>query len=227
MHVWDEEQVRLFLAEARRSSMHYCLYLTAILTGMRQGELLGLRWSDIDFVLGAASIQQTVYRLGAEILFKKPKTARGRRSVALPASLLDALRRHRQRQAEMQGVLGTEYHDHGLVFCQPNGKPLHAHNLAQRDFRRVIERARVPRIRFHDLRHTHATQLLRAGVHPKVVQERLGHSTPAFTLAVYSHVLPGMQEEAARTLSARLLGRDAHGPITENSKGIAEGEETA
>jgi integrase len=213
MHVWDEEQVRLFLAEARRSSQHYCLYLTAILTGMRQGELLGLRWSDIDFVLGTASIQQTIYRLGGTILFKEPKTAGGRRSVALPAPLIDALREHKLGQAQMQRALGIEYENHGLVFCQPNGKPLHAHNIAQRDFRRVIKRAHLPRIRFHDLRHTHATQLLRAGVHPKVVQERLGHSTPAFTLAVYSHVLPGMQEEAAKALSARLLGRYGHNVI--------------
>lgn len=229
MQVWDEEQVRLFLAEARRSSNNYCLYLTAIPTGMRQGELLGPRWCDIDFVLGIASIQQTIYRLGAAILFKGPKTARGRRSVALPAPLIDALREHKKGQAKMQNVLGSGYQDLGLVFCQPNGKPLHAHNIAQRDFRRVIERARLPRIRFHDLRHTHATQLLRAGVHPKVVQERLGHRTPAFTLAVYSHVLPGMQEEAARTLSARLLGhKDAtkHTQIVENSKGIADRRET-
>jgi len=213
MHAWDEEQVRLFLAEARRSSTYYSLYLTAILTGMRQGELLGLRWSDIDFVLGTASIQQTIYRLGSTILFKEPKTARGRRSVALPAPLIDALREHRERQAKMQRALGSEYEDLGLVFCQPNGKPLHAHNIAQRDFRQVIKRAGLPRIRFHDLRHTHATQLLRAGVHPKVVQERLGHSTPAFTLAIYSHVLPGMQEEAAKAVTARLLGRE---PVIEN-----------
>ncbi len=224
MHVWDEEQVRLFLAEARRSSAHYCLYLTAILTGMRQGELLGLRWSDIDFLLGTASIQQTIYRLGSTILFKEPKTARGRRSVALPAPLIDTLREHKQRQAEMQRVLGSEYQDLDLAFCQPNGKPLHAHNIAQRDFRQVIKRAGLPRIRFHDLRHTHATHLLRAGVHPKVVQERLGHSTPAFTLAIYSHVLPGMQEEAAKAVTARLLGRD---PVIENSSRIADEPEAS
>lgn len=96
--------------------------------------------------------------------------------------------------------------DHGLAFCQQDGRPLHAHNVTQRDFRRVLERAGLPHIRFHDLRHSHATHLLRQGVNPKVVQERLEHSTPAFTLAVYSHVLPGMQEEAARALKTRLLG---------------------
>ncbi len=84
--------------------------------------------------------------------------------------------------------------------------PLHAHNIVQRDFRVIAERAGLPRIRFHDLRHSHATHLLKQGVHPKVVQERIGHSSPAFTMAVYSHVLPGMQEEAAQRLAARLLG---------------------
>jgi integrase len=222
MNVWDEEQVRLFLAEARRSSEHYCLYLTAIFTGMRQGELLGLRWCDVDFLLGTASIQQTMYRLGTTILFNEPKTSRGRRLVALPASLIADLRVHKKGQVEMRSVLGTEYKDHDLVFSQPNGKPLHAHNIAQRDFRRVIERAGLPRIRFHDLRHTHATHLLRAGVHPKVVQERLGHSTPAFTLAVYSHVLPGMQEEAAEAISSRILG---HESVVRNAKGPEQGQE--
>lgn len=136
----DEEQVRLFLAEARRSPTNYCLYLTAILARMRQGELLGLRWSDIDFLLGSAPLQQTIYRLGDAILFKKPKIVRGRRSVSLPPSLIDSLQEHRQRQAE--------YHNLDLEFCQPSGKPLHAHNIAQGDFREAIRRAGLPRIRF-------------------------------------------------------------------------------
>jgi integrase len=93
------------------------------------------------------------------------------------------------------------------VFCQRVGKPLHGHNINRRDLRRVLKNAGLPRIRFHDLRHSHASHLLRQGVNPKVVQERLGHSTPAFTLAVYSHVLPGMQNEAARRLEETLLGR--------------------
>ncbi len=103
--------------------------------------------------------------------------------------------------------MGPQDEEHGLVFCQPDGKPLRANNIVRRDFRRVLQRAGLPRIRFHDLRHAHATLLLREGVHPKVVQERLGHSTPAFTLHVYSHVLPGMQEEAAEKLAESLLGR--------------------
>jgi integrase len=93
-----------------------------------------------------------------------------------------------------------------LVFCQANGKPLHANDIRRGDFRRVLKRAGLPQIRFHDLRHCHATLLLQQGANPKVVQERLGHSTPAFTLAIYGHVLPGMQEEATRTLEERLFG---------------------
>jgi integrase len=211
MRVWDEEQVRLFLAEARRSSPFYALYLTAILTGMRQGELLGLRWEDVDLALGGASIRQTFYRIGGRQLFKAPKSASSRRTVALPPVLVQELHGLRGQQSEHRRLLGAEYTDHGLVFCQRNGKPLHAHNLIVRDFRRIIERAGLPRIRFHDLRHCHATHLLRQGVHPKVVQERLGHSTPAITLHVYSHVLPGMQDEAARRLAERLLGHDTPG----------------
>lgn len=208
MHVWDEEQVRLFLAEARRSSACYPLYLAAVLTGMRQGELLGLRWLDVNFALETATVQQTLYRLGGQQLWRHPKTATSRRTIALPPGLLAELRRIQTAQIEFKRLLGAQYEVHDLVFCQPNGKPLHAHNITQRDFRRIIERAGLPRIRFHDLRHCHATHLLRTGTNPKVVSERLGHSTPAFTLSVYSHVLPGMQREAARWLEATLLGPD-------------------
>lgn len=211
MHVWDEEQVRLFLAEAKRSSPHHPLYLAAILTGMRQGELLGLRWKDVDLAVGVASVQQTFYQLGRQQIFKAPKTPTARRTVVLPSALVDELRRLNDRQAGLRRFFGGRYIDHDLIFCQSNGRPLRANNLVRRDFRRIIERAGLPRIRFHDLRHTHATHLLKDGAHPKVVQERLGHSSPAFTLHVYSHVLPGMQEEAARRLAARLLGRPDSG----------------
>lgn len=211
--VWDEEQTRLFLGEAARSSRHYTLYLAAITTGMRAGELLGLRWRDVDFVTGVASVQQTFYRLGGnkktgdrtQMLFKVPKTAASRRAIALPGVLVEALRRLREEQAEHRRLLGEEYEDRGLVFCQPDGKPLHLHNLAVRDFRRLIEKTGLPRIRFHDLRHLHASHGARAGVPAKVMQERLGHATPHFTMQVYTHTLAGMQEEAARAIEARLF----------------------
>lgn len=207
MRVWDEEQVRLFLAEAERSSAHYALYVAALITGMRQGELLGLRWKDVDLNRGIASIQQTLYRLGKTVVTKETKSVRSRRTVALPPILVDTLRVVQAEQDAHRRDLGQAYEDHGLIFCQANGRPLHAHNVTQRDFARVAKRAGVPRIRFHDLRHCHATLLLRQGVHPKVVQERLGHSTISMTLDIYSHVVPGMQERAAVDLENLLFGR--------------------
>ncbi len=206
IHVWDSEQVRLFLAEAKRGSPYYRLYLAAITTGMRQGELLGLRWQDLDLVAGVASVQQTLYRLGKTLLVKEPKSNRSRRTVALAPILVKELRCIQDEQVARLRELGDAYQNHGLVFCQPNGKPLHAHNIVQRDFRRAMKRAGVPRIRFHDLRHCHATLLLQQGVHPKVVQERLGHSTISMTLDTYSHVVPGLQERAVADLEAWLFG---------------------
>jgi integrase len=231
MQVLDEEQVRVFLAEAKRFSPHYRLYLAAITTGMRQGELLGLRWQDVDLALGVASIQQTFYRLGgnkktgdrAQMLFKAPKTEKSRRPIPLPAVVVEELRTLHDEQAERRRLLGEKYEDRGLVFCQVNGRPLHAHNIIRRDFHKMLaldglrEDLRkqglaedtlpkeLPRIRFHDLRHCCATMLLQQGVHPKVVQELLGHTTIAMTLDTYSHVLPGIKEEAIRGLEARLF----------------------
>ncbi len=225
MRVLDDEQTRLFLAEAKRSSAYHRLYLAALLTGMRQGELLGLRWRDVDLALSMVSVQQTFYRLGKQMLFKAPKTAKAQRTIALPAMLVEELRALRYEHEENRRLIGTDYHDYGLVFCQPDGKPLHGHNITQGDLRRVLAleglRAELrangvpeeglpkglPRIRFHDLRHSHATLLLQQGEHPKVVSERLGHAGVGITLDTYSHVLPGMQERAAERLETRLFGR--------------------
>lgn len=175
--------------------------------------------------MATINVQQKFYRLGGQQIFSAPKTGRGRRMVALPPIVVEELRKLRDEQREQRRLFGAGYIDRDLIFCQPSGKPLHAHNIAQRDFRRVLsfQSSRkelsvrgiseellpkpLPRIRFHDLRHCHATLLLQQGVHPKVVQERLGHSTVGMTLDTYSHVLPGMQEQAARALEAKILNR--------------------
>ena len=206
VQVWDEEQVRLFLAKAR-TSPYSPLYLTAILTGMRSGEVAGLRWRDTNLTLGVASVRQSFTRLGRGQLFKEPKTAAARRAIALPAAVVEALHAVRADQEANKRILGTEYQDHDLVFAQVDGKPLHMHNIVRRDFRRVMKEAKVPRITFHDLRHAHASYLARAGVPAKVAQERLGHATPHFTMAVYTHTLAGQQEAAARAVEAFVLGR--------------------
>ena len=223
MRVWDEEQVRLFLAKAQGSSAHYPLYLAALITGMRQGELMGLRWIDIDLALGIASIQQTLYRLGKTVVTKEPKSARSRRTVALPPILVNILREVQATQDAYRRELGQTYEDCDLVFCQPNGRPLYAHNVTQRDFKRIMKAAGVPTIRFHDLRHCHATLLLQQGVHPKIVQERLGHSTISMTLDTYSHVLPGMQERAAADLEKRLFGEAKHEKVGARPASVSDG----
>jgi integrase len=208
MRVWDQEQTLLFLAEARRSSAYYPLYLTAIASGMRAGELLGLRWSSIDFLLGTARVERTFYRLGGRQLFQEPKTEKGRRVVDLPASVIEVLRDVKAKQDAIKREMGNAYTDLDLVFCQEhNGLPLHLHNIARRDFRRVTKRAKLPRIRFHDLRHSHATDLLAHGEHVKMVSERMGHYDPGFTLRTYAHVLPGMGAQAAARLEERLFGQ--------------------
>jgi integrase len=206
MHVWDQEQTQVFLAEAKRSSAYFPLYLTAVSTGMRAGELLGLRWSSIDFLFGTAHVERTFYRMGGKQLFQEPKTDKGRRVVDLLPTVVEVLRELKAKQDALKREIGSMYTDLGLVFCQPDGKPLHLCNIARRDFQRVTKKAKLPRIRFHDLRHSHATDLLAHGEHPKVVQERLGHYDPAFTLRIYSHVLPGMQAQAAARLETRLFG---------------------
>jgi integrase len=205
LSAWDEEQVRLFLAEARRSSRYYVLYLTAILTGMRRGELLALRWHDIDWTFGRASVTRTLVRADKQVEMREPKSQRSRRTVSLPPVLLEEFRRIRETQTARRGMLGDVYENHALIFCQTNGRPLHAHNVSQRDFKRVIRKAMVPMLRFHDLRHVCATLMLRQGIHPKVVGEQLGHASVGVTLDVYSHVLPGMHEEAVRSLAGRLV----------------------
>jgi len=200
-----KEAVRLL--EAARSDRYYALYVLAITCGLRQAELLGLRWRDIDLDGAVLAVRQQVYRLAGGWVYSEPKTASGRRTVSLSAMNIDALREHRRWQLEERLKAGTAWEDHDLVFPNHAGRPVEKQNLMRRSFRPILERAGLPHMRFHDLRHSAATLLLSEGVHPKVVQERLGHSTIAVTMDVYSHVMPTLQREAAdrldRVLSAR------------------------
>jgi integrase len=209
----DEEHAQMFLAEARRSSQFFRLYLFAATTGVRMGEALGLAWKHLSLTMGTASIVQTVYWLygsakegrSTQLLFGEPKSKKARRMVPLLPEVVEELVALRAEQDEIRRLLGDRYHDHDLVLCQANGTPLHPSDV-RKDFHGVLKRAGLPRIRFHDLRHTAASLWLQHGVHPKVVQELLGHATAAFTLQVYSHVLPGLKEQAVKELGARLLG---------------------
>jgi integrase len=200
------EQVGTFL-DAARDDRYYALYCLAVGTGMRQSEMLGLAWADVDFDRASVSVrQQLVFVPGAGFSFCEPKTAKGRRAIALPTFIVEALRQHRKAQLAERLALGPEWTDLSLVFPNELGKPLERGNLVRRSFLPLLKRAELPRIRFHDLRHTAATLLLSQGTHPKVVQERLGHSTIAVTLDVYSHVLPNLQADAAAKLDSLLSG---------------------
>ena len=174
------------------------------MTGMRRGEALGLQWSDIDLEAGRLSIQRSLVPAAGEVIVSEPKTAKGRRSIALDPGTVDILRRQARRQLDDQVAAGEAYSaSDEYVFTDELGGPLDPDRVSK-CFNTAVRKAMLPRIRLHDLRHTHATLALQAGVHPKVVQERLGHSTIAITLDIYSHVIPAMQEEAA-TLIAGLV----------------------
>jgi integrase len=201
------EQARSFLKAVRGDRLE-ALYVLAITTGMRQGELLGLRWQDVD--LERRQLQ----------LVRQLKTRQSRRAVVLPQLAATALVDHRVRQAaerEQQGVL---WEDHGLVFPNTVGRPLNPHNLRQRSFFPLLARADLPRIRFHDLRHSCATLLLSEGVHPKIVSDLLGHSQIGITLDLYSHVTATMQAVAAEAMG-RLLGDQDGYKTTDDGRGEA------
>lgn len=198
-------EVRQLLAAAAGDPLQ-ALYVLAVTLGLRQGELLGLRWADIDLDAGRLQVRRSIARLnGQGWLEQEPKSARSRRSVALTPLAVESLRWHRQQQLERR-LKTRAWEDNGFVFANEVGRPITPQNLTQRSFQPLLERAGLPRVRFHDLRHTAATLLLAEGVHPKVVQEMLGHSTVSLTLDVYSHVTPTLQSEAAKKMQAVLAG---------------------
>ncbi len=194
------------LLDAAAGDRLYALYLLAITTGMRQGELLGLQWPDVDLDAGTIMIRRTLQRTkeGGRV-FQEPKTAKSRRLIQLSPQVVEALREHRARQEQERRFWGDRYQDHGLVFSQPAGQPIDKGNLLRRHFKPLLAQAGLPPIRFHDLRHTYATLALQAGLHPKVVQENLGHSTISMTLDTYSHVAPVLQRDAAQVVTNLIL----------------------
>lgn len=199
MKVLDPDEARqLIEAAGEEGAQTYAIIAVALLTGMRRGEIFGLRWQDVDLDAAALQVRQALVEAGGRRVFSQPKSGAGARRIDLPGGAVDALRKHRAAQAQDKLLLGPDYADHGLVFAQWNGKPLHPHNFITRTYPRLLEKAGLQRIRFHDLRHTHATLMLARDVHPKIVQERLGHSSITVTMNTYTHVLPGLQREAAR-----------------------------
>ncbi len=185
------------LLETARGSRVEALLLVAITTGMRRGELLALHWDDVDLENGVLYVRRTMSKIvGYGYKESEPKTRTGRRKVVLPGVAIEALKEHRLRQEQARLEAGEKWHERGIVFSNKYGGFFDPDRLLL-IFDKVLREAGLPHMRFHDLRHSAATILLTSGVHPKVVQERLGHSTIAMTLDVYSHVLPSIQQEAA------------------------------
>jgi integrase len=180
------------------------MWFLLLTTGMRRGEVVGLRWADIDLDGEVLSVSRAIASVDGVAMETEPKTAKGRRAIALDPATVDALRRHRERQAAERDLVGDGWTDSGAVFTYPDGRTLHPDHVMV-TFRRLVTGAGLPLIRLHDLRHTAATLALAAGVHPKVVQERLGHSSIGITLDTYSHVVQGMQADAAAKVAGLLL----------------------
>jgi integrase len=196
-------ETRRLLEAAGRDRLE-ALYVLAVHTGMRQGELLALRWQDVDMENAVVSVRRTLTRSGGRVAFGEPKTKRSRRAIRLTPQAVEALRSHLKRQLRDMEILGDRYQDQGLIFTTDTGAPINPSNLRQRSFAPLLKRAGLPHMRFHDLRHTCATLLLSRGVHPKFVQELLGHATIAITLDTYSHVMPSMGDATARAMADAL-----------------------
>jgi len=199
---WDAQQLTVFLDAIRKHRLHPVFHLSAH-TGLRRGELLGLRWGDLDLEAGRLSVRQALVSIAYEVQLSDVKTGASRRTIDLDAGTVDVMKAWRIERAEEKG--GVQPADSELVVAKPDGSWIHPDIFSQ-IFDRVVAKRDVPTVSLHDLRHTHATLLLKAGVPVKVVSERLGHSNVAFTMSTYQHVLPGMQAEAAE-LFAELLAK--------------------
>lgn len=189
---WDRHEIELFLKTAKGNRL-YALFVLAVTTGLRQGEIFALKWSDLNFENKTLSVTRSTYELKGKIFVGEPKTQKSRRCIDLPQFAVGALEEHYTRMA-------SENHHHDWIFCDTTGKILRRSNFRKRCFIKLIKQSGLKPISFHDLRHSAATLLLTQGVHPKVVQERLGHSQISVTLDTYSHVLPTLQKEAAQKI---------------------------
>jgi integrase len=201
----SREQTKTLLEVAKEGDRFEALYVLAVTTGLRQGELLGLKWEDVDLEEDVVRVRRTLTRHKARLILGEPKTKRSCRTVRrLSETAVEALSTHLARQRQQMECLGGYYEDQGLVFATQKGTLVNPTNLRKRSFEPLLEKASLPSIRFHDLRHTCATLLLSSNVNPKIVSEMLGHATIAITLDTYSHVLPNMQKGAARALEDTL-----------------------
>jgi integrase len=204
MKALDEQQAARFIEVAKSYHPHGALYILAITTGMRLGEVSGLRWQDVDFEKGLLQVEQTVVSMAGKLSLVEPKSSTSRRPVRLVRVALDALAKHHSEQIvlkEKLKQLGQDWNKDDLVFINQVGKPLDPVDLGIVRFHAFLRDAGLPRIRFHDLRHTAATLMLKNGINVKVVSEMLGHASITITLGIYGHVLPDMQQTAVEKMN--------------------------
>lgn len=200
MKVWTASELQTFLG-ATKTDRNRTLWLFYVLTGVRRGEALALQWSDVDLVAATATIRRSLVPVDHRLVFGEPKTDKGRRRISLDGQLVAALRAHHRDQAKERLLVGCAFDDQDLVFCHPGGSPLRPEQVS-RWFSSLARRSGVPPVRLHDLRHLHATLALSAGVAPRVLADRLGHSSTAMTTDIYQHVLPDLDRDAAGRVAA-------------------------
>lgn len=200
---WQPDELSSFLEHVRGNRLE-AIWRLAAMTGMRRGEILGLRWSNLDLKAARLSVRHAVVAIAYATIESTPKSHNAR-VIDLDRDTVEQLQAHRRRQQQERDEWGSDYQDGDLVVAKENGEPIHPHTFSQ-SFKRLVRNAGLRPIRLHDLRHTHATLALKAGVPVKVVTERLGHESPAFTLKQYAHVLPGMQAEAAMKVAELVDG---------------------
>jgi integrase len=199
MKVWTPAELRAFLDQTTEHP-HGAMFRIAAMTGLRRGELCGLRWSDLDLDAARLQVRRSITAVGRRLVEGDVKTARSRRVVDIDTDTVATLRSHRAGQLQERLLVGPGWQARDLVFADPAGSPWHPDTISQA-FDRAVARSGLPRIRFHDLRHGHASHLLVAGINAKIVSERLGHASVAFTLDTYAHVIPGQQADAAAAVA--------------------------
>lgn len=213
----DKNEFKVLSAEQLDKLLHYLkqqnhvLYIPvflAIMTGMRRGEICGLQWQNVNFDNGTIQVKRQLQRINGELVLRETKTAGSRRPISLDDFSVAVLKEHRKKQKENRIFFGSEYHIENLNFvCTwPDGRLIDPDYISHA-FPKVLKELDLPQVRFHDLRHTSATMLLEAGIHPKIVSERLGHTDIRITLNTYSHALPDMQKEAAEKLAKKLFSK--------------------
>jgi integrase len=206
VETWTAEMLRAFLLwSASSGDREHALWVLLATTGMRRGEAVGLRWKDLDLDAGQLSVKQTIQSIRGKLLIGDAKSAAGNRPIALDPATVAALREHRRRMLEERMLVAADYSDEGLVFHRPDGSALRPETVSMSFLRRQKD-LDLPRLTIKGLRHTWATLALKQGIHPKIVQERLGHSTVGITLNIYSHTNPTLHAEAANEIAGLILG---------------------